>query len=67
MDCSGPGKLKSKPNIIKMFISRSISFCFVTYFFSSSFNKEIILVKLGEIGYSSFAAIKILIVAKHTV
>lgn len=39
---------------------------FVTCFFSSSVNKLIILEKEGEIGYSSLADIKTLIVAKLT-
>ena len=59
--------MKSNPKIIRMLDSRSISFCLVTNFFSSSPRRLIILVKLGEIGCSNLAAIKILIVDKATI
>jgi len=59
--------LKSNPNIIRMLVSKSISFCLVTDFFSSSVRRLIILVKLGEIGCSNLAAIKILMVDKQTI
>lgn len=44
----------------------SISSGLLTNFFSSSFSKLIILVKLGDIGYSSLADINTLMVARHT-
>ena len=48
---------------MRMSASRSIKPYLVTFRFSSSDNKFIILVKLGEIGYSSLAAINIETVA----
>ena len=63
----GPGKLKSNPNEERILYSRSISDCLDTFFYSSSGSKFIILLKLGEIGCSSLAAIKILIVAKFNI
>jgi hypothetical protein len=53
---TGPGKLKSKPNTYKILASRSINNFLVTTFYSVSEQSSIILEKLGEIGYSSFAA-----------
>ena len=63
----GPGKLKSKPRVTIIWASRSMSCSLLTYFFSSSLSKLIILVKLGEIGYSSLADISTEIVAKQTI
>lgn len=66
IDWTGPGKLKSKPKICKMWYSKSINCYLLTNFFSSSVSKLIILVKLGEMGYSNLAAINIEMVAKFT-
>lgn len=49
-----------------MWYSRSISYCLLTNFFSSSVSRFIIRVKLGDMGCSNLAAIKIEIVAKFT-
>jgi len=63
----GPGKLKSNPNDKSILHSRSISDCLDTFLYSSSVSKFIILLKLGETGYSSLAAINILIVANFNI
>lgn len=65
MLCIGPGKLKSKQKVVKISASKSIKDCLSMDFFSSSVSKLIILVKLGEIGYSSFAAMSMEIVASR--
>ena len=62
--CIGHGKLKSKPILIRIQASISVRDFLLTYFCSSSVKRFIILVKLGEIGYSSFAAISTEIVAR---
>lgn len=64
MLCIGPGKLKSKPKWERMSVSSSMSYSLRTYFLSSSGNKLIILLKLGEIGYSSLAAMRTLMTDK---
>ena len=67
IDCIGPGKLKSKPILTRIWDSSSIKDCLLTYFFSSLVRRFIILVKLGEIGYSSLADIRTLMVARLTI
>ena len=63
----GPGKLKSKPNRIKISHSRLTKSYFVILFFSFSESKLIILEKDGCMGYSSLAAKSIEIVDKLTI
>jgi len=64
MDYIGPWKLKSKPSFKSIYDSRSIKLFFVTYYFSSSVRRPIILEKLGEIGCSSLADMRTLMVAR---
>jgi len=66
IDWIGPGKLKSNPNNIRIWASRSINYYLLVYFYSSSVRRFIILVKLGDTGCSSFADINMLIVDKLT-
>jgi hypothetical protein len=47
--------LKSKPKTTSILASRSINYFFVAIFFSASVKSSIILEKLGDTGYSSFA------------
>ncbi len=63
----GPGKLKSKPRVMRIWASRSMRDYLLTYLFSSSVRRLIILVKLGEIGYSSLADISTQMVARFTI
>lgn len=62
----GPGKLKSKPSLTMICASKSVSIFLLTLFCSSSVKSWIILVKLGETGYSSLADIRTEIVARGT-
>lgn len=59
----GPGKLKSKPNLMSMSDSNCTRSYLVMFFFSPSVSKLIILEKDGCIGCSSLAAKRIEIVA----
>lgn len=61
----GEGKLKSNPILVSISPSSSINYALLTFFFSSSVSKFIILVKLGEIGCSSLAAISMQMVANR--
>ena len=63
----GPGKLKSKPNRIRISYSRATRSCFDMFFFSDSLRRLIILEKEGCIGYSNLAAKRIEIVDNVTI
>ena len=63
----GPGKLKSKPNLIRISSSMLTRSDFEIVFFSFSLSRLIILENEGCIGCSSFAASSIQIVDKLTI
>ena len=63
---TGPGKLKSNPSLTIICASMSVNTFLLTPFYSSSVKSWIILVKLGEMGCSSFADIRTEIVASET-
>ena len=66
MDSTGPGKLKSKPNLIMISSSSSMSAFLVTYFYSSIVKRLIIRLNEGEVSYSSLADSNVEIVANRT-
>jgi len=66
MVSTGPGKLKSKPNIVIISSSSSIRAYLDTCLYSSFVNRPIIRLNDGDVSYSSFADINIEMVAKST-
>ena len=62
----GPGKLKSKPNMVMISRSSSIRAYFETCLYSSFVKRLIILLNDGDVSYSNLADINVAIVASNT-